>query len=133
MAYGDPVASQYTTGGTPNAALAARDLLRAGAAYVQETTHAITGVTSFRKTSTTPGTAVAIAATTACLKVTIQALESNTDAIALGDVNTFAAMATQRGIVLYGRESVEWEVDNLADIFLDVRVSGEGVTVVYWT
>jgi hypothetical protein len=90
-----------------------------------------TSVGDGRKTVTTAGTRVALSTTTSCKKVTIQALDTNTDAIVVGGSTVVAASATRRGIVLLPYNSFTISVDDLADIYIDSVVSGEGVTYLY--
>lgn len=83
-----------------------------------------------RKTVTTAGTAVSITATkTPCVGVVIQALETNTDLIAVGGSDVVAATATRKGVVLQPGESITLNVRNLKNIiYIDSIVSGEGVS-----
>ena len=93
----------------------------------------VTGIGHGVKTVTTAGTDVALAASTACKKVTIQAQLDNTGAIAVGGSGVDATVATGTGIVLNPGDAYEFEIDNLADIYIDSLVSGEGVRFTYFT
>ena len=84
-----------------------------------------------RKTSTTIGTAVAIGASTTIKRIIIQAIVDNTDVVYIGDSNTLATDGSERGIGLYASNSVSFAAINLSNIYLDVRVSGEGVSFWY--
>lgn len=95
--------------------------------------HGITGVGHGVTTVTTAGTDVALAGSTACKRVTIQAQTDNTSIIAVGATGVDATVATGTGIVLYPGDSFELEIDNLADVFIDSLVNGEGVRYSYFT
>lgn len=84
-----------------------------------------------RKVVTTAGTAVAIASTTAAAKVIITACTDNTDLVTVGASTVVAALATRRGIPLAPGQSVEIGCTDLADVFIDSLVNGEGVTFLY--
>lgn len=96
-------------------------------------THSITGIGHGVKTVTTAGTDVVLAGSTACKKVTIQAQTDNTGLIAVGTSGVDATEATGNGIILYAGDAIELEIDNLADIYIDATVSGEGVRYIYFT
>ncbi len=81
-----------------------------------------------RKTVSTPGVAVAIAASTTVKKVIIQAIVDNTDVVYLGDSNVDAADGSERGIGIYASNVIELRADDLANIYVDSRVAGEGIT-----
>jgi hypothetical protein len=93
----------------------------------------ITGIGHGVKTVTTAGTDVALAASTACKKVTIQAQTDNTSIVAVGGSGVDATVATGTGIVLNPGDAYEFEIDNLADVYIDSLVSGEGVRFTYFT
>lgn len=78
------------------------------------------------------GTDEALATSTACKRVTIMAQTDNTSIIAVGASGVDATVATGTGIVLYPGDSYELDIDNLADIYIDALVSGEGVRFVYF-
>lgn len=85
------------------------------------------------KTVTTAGTDVVLASSTACKRVVIQAQTDNTGLIAVGASGVDATEATGDGIILYAGDSIEMDIDNLADIFIDSTVSGDGVRYIYFT
>ena len=93
----------------------------------------ITGIGHGVATVTTAGTDVAIAASTPCKKVTLQAQTDNTSLIAVGASGVDATVATGTGIILYAGDSYEFDIDNLADIYIDSLVNGEGVRYCYFT
>jgi len=95
--------------------------------------HNITGIGHGVKTVTTAGTDVALAASTPCKRVTVQAQTDNTNIIAVGGTGVDATIATGTGIVLYPGDAYEIDVDNLADVFIDSLVNGEGVRFAYLT
>ena len=84
-----------------------------------------------RKTVSATGTAEALASTTPCKEVTITAELDNTDVIVVGGSTVVAALATRQGTPLYPGDSTTIETDDLAEVFLDVIVDGEGATYTY--
>jgi hypothetical protein len=84
-------------------------------------------ITSGSKTITTAGTREALATSTACQGVLIQAKAANTGIIYVGGTTVSATS----GIFLYPGESVEISIDNLSKVYLDSSVSGEGVVFTY--
>jgi hypothetical protein len=95
--------------------------------------HATTGFGDGVKTVTTAGTDEALAASTAAKWVMIQAQTDNTNKVAIGASGVDATVATGDGILLDPGDVVTIPCDNLADIFVDALVSGEGVRFVYGT
>lgn len=95
--------------------------------------HNITGIIDGVTTVTTAGTDVVLAASTACKRVTIQAQTDNTNIISVGATGVDATEATGTGFVLYPGDGIEIDIDNLANIFIDSLVNGEGVRYVYYT
>lgn len=93
----------------------------------------ITGIATGRTTVTTAGTRVVLAASTACKKIDIQALASNTDVVVIGGTSVVAAIGTRQGIALYPGDTYTIDIDNLNDVNLDSVVSGEGVSYTYYT
>lgn len=83
------------------------------------------------KVVTTAGTDVALAASTVCAWVTIQAQTDNTNIIAVGVTGVDATIATGDGIVLYPGDVITIPCDNLATVFIDSLVNGEGVRFIY--
>ncbi len=92
-----------------------------------------TGLADGVKTVTSAGTDVVLATSTAVKWVAIQAQTDNTGLIAVGATGVDATEATGTGIILYPGDSLTFEIDNLADIFIDSTVSGEGVRFFYGT
>ncbi len=110
-----------------------KDAIPAGTNAIGKIDHNITGIGHGVKTITTAGTDEALAGSTACKKVTIQAQTDNTGLIAVGTSGVDATEATGNGIILYAGDVFELEIDNLADIYIDATVSGEGVRYSYFT
>src|SRR3990170_765407 len=95
--------------------------------------HVITGIGHGVKTVTTAGTDEALATSTACKKVIIQAQTDNTGLIAIGASGVDATVATGTGLGLTVGDVVVLQIDNLADIYIDATVNGEGVRYTYFT
>jgi len=93
--------------------------------------HDITGIGHGVTTVTTAGTDVALAGSTAAKIVTIQAQTDNTGFIAVGATGVDATIATGTGVLLGPGEAYTLNVDNLADVFIDSTVNGEGVRYTY--
>ena len=80
------------------------------------------------KAVTTAGTAVRLSATSVpCRRVFIQALATNTKAIAIGASTVVAAEATARGASIFPTQGDWFNVDNLNLLYIDSQVNGEGV------
>jgi len=90
-----------------------------------------TSVADNRKTVTTPGTAVALASSTTCKRIHIQALDTNTNPVVVGGSTVVAASGTRRGIALLPYNSITLSVDNLSDVYVDAVTAGEGVSFLY--
>lgn len=80
-----------------------------------------------QKTVTTAGTELVLASSQALQSgVTIKALHANTGMVYVGK----DPVTSSTGFVLDAGESIFVEVDNLADIYIDVSVNGEGVSYI---
>ncbi len=79
------------------------------------------------KDVTTPGTQVAVAASTACRRVIVQAKITNTGYIYVGASDVSSA----NGISISAGNSVTLNVSNLNLIFIDADTGSEGVTFLY--
>lgn len=92
-------------------------------------------VTAFgdnRKTVTSAATAEAlVASSTACNYVIITAETDNTGVIVVGGPTVVAALATRRGIPLNASDSITLKTDDLANVYIDSTVNGDGVTFLY--
>lgn len=84
-----------------------------------------------RKVVAAAGTAEALATTTAIKSVVVTAETDNTGIIAVGGSGVVAALATRRGTPLSAGESIALDIDDLADVFIDSTVNGDGVTYTY--
>lgn len=85
------------------------------------------------KKVTTAGTRLALASSsTLARRVIIQACPENTDGVVVGASTVVASFATRRGFLLQPGQSVTLNVKDLADIYVDSIVSGEGVSFVYF-
>ena len=92
----------------------------------------IGGIGDGRKTVATAATAEAlVAASTPAKYVIITAESDNTGVIVVGGSTVVAALATRRGIPLAAGKSMAFAVDDLADVYLDTTVNGDGVTFLY--
>jgi hypothetical protein len=126
--------SPRVTVAVDSATVAGSATLPAGTNTIGAVNHAVTGLGHGFKTSTSVGTGVAIATTTAAKFITLQAYRSNTGFVAVGGssgVNASATAGTGSGLNLAAGESVTFPIDNLADVFIDVTISGEGVRYTY--
>ena len=65
------------------------------------------------------------------VSVTVKAMYANTGTIRIADSSAKALNTTTGGFGLRNNESVELQVNNISDIWLDATVSGEGVEVIY--
>lgn len=75
----------------------------------------------------TPGTQVALATSTACRRVTIQAKIANTGYIYVGD----SSVSSSNGIALSAGNSITLNVNGLDIIYIDADTGGEGITFLY--
>jgi len=116
--------------GAPQTISTIDDLLTVLAAGIK-VNHTTTGIGHGKKTVTTAGTDVALAASTPAKWVTVQAYRANTANIAVGAAGVDATAATGDGVTLAPGESITLPVDNLADVFIDATVNGEGVRFTY--
>ncbi|KKK63851.1 hypothetical protein LCGC14_2990110, partial [marine sediment metagenome] len=91
-----------------------------------------TGVADGIKVVSSAGTDVVLASSTTCKRVIVQAQTDNTNLVAVGGAGVDATVATGTGVALWPGEAVDFEIDNLADIYIDSLVSGEGVRFFYF-
>ena len=77
-----------------------------------------------KKTVTTAGTRVALGAATSMRAITVKALSTNTGIIYVGN----ATVASTNGLELLPGDTVNFNVDDIAKIYIDSSVNGEGVT-----
>jgi hypothetical protein len=83
-----------------------------------------TTVRNNKVTVTTAGTRVALAGTTTIQGVVVRALDTNTGNIYVGS----SAVDSTNGYVLGAGEAVGLAIDDLAKVYIDSSVNGEGVT-----
>lgn len=114
-------------------ALLTQIALAAGVNVIGKVDHTSTGLGHGVKTVAAAGTDEALAGSTPAKWVTVQAQTDNTGIIAVGASGVDATVATGTGVALAGGESITLPVDNLADVFIDATVTGEGVRFVYGT
>jgi len=107
--------------------------LPTGANTIGRVEHTSTGIGHGVTTVTTAGTDVVLAASTPAKMVMIQAQTDNTGIIAVGASGVDATVATGSGVALAAGDSITLPIDNLADIFIDATVNGEGVRYTYTT
>lgn len=79
-----------------------------------------------KKTVTTAGTRVVLAASQAVKSVTIKALSTNTGFIYVGDTS----VASTNGLQLEAGETISLDIANLNTVNLDSSVNGEGCTYI---
>lgn len=96
------------------------------------TYNAIASIVDGRKVVTTAGTAVALGSTTAIKRVYIQAEADNTGVIVVGASTVVASLSTRRGIALNAGDTLTLDIDDIADVYLDSTVNGDGVTFTYY-
>lgn len=83
------------------------------------------------KTVTTAGTDIALATSRTARWVIVQSQTDNTGLIAVGAAGVDATEATGTGVALAAGESVTLPIDDLASVYIDATVSGEGVRYTY--
>lgn len=98
--------------------------------------HATTTISHGNKTVTTAGTSVALKATSTAAKwIWVHAYSANTGKIAVGGsgVNASGTVGTGTGGALAAGESIMLPVFDLANVYIDATVNGEGVRFTYGT
>lgn len=91
-----------------------------------------TTIADGRKTVTNAGTREAlVGVSTPAKRVDIQALSTNTAIVVVGAVTCVAAAGSRRGIGLTAGQTYSFSLADLANIYVDAVVSGEGVNFVY--
>ena len=90
-------------------------------------------ISSGTKVVTTAGTAVALAASsTVAKRITIQSQTDNTSDVAVGGSGVLATVATGGGILLHPGDTYEINMSDLASVYIDSLVNGEGVRYTYF-
>ena len=123
----DALADVSTSTAQATALVTLNSILAALEATLTVTMATASGLGNGAKTVTTAGTAVVLGTSTPVVSVTIKALRANTGNIYVGATGVTAA----NGFILERGSSVSLDIDNLADIFLNSDVSGEGVSFLY--
>lgn len=80
-----------------------------------------------RQVVTTAGTAVRLTSA-AVNAIAITAETDNTGTIVVGGSTVVAALATRRGTPLSAGQTYAVDTDDIADIYIDSTVNGDGVT-----
>ena len=94
--------------------------------------HDLEGLGDGRQTCGTAGTRVALSATPLMASyLFVTAMTTNTTPVVIGGSTVVASSATQQGLPLQPGETVEFALDNVADVFLDAVTNGEGVVFMY--
>jgi len=90
------------------------------------------GISDGRKTVAVAGTREQLSstATSSVIAVAIQAETDNTGVVVVGGSTVVATQATRRGIALEAGDLITLNVNQVADVWLDVTVSGDGVNFV---
>ena len=81
-----------------------------------------------RKVVAAAGTAVVLGASTTIKEVLITAELNNTGVISVGGSGVIAAEATREGTPLEAGESMRIVTSDLANVYIDSTVNGDGVT-----
>ena len=85
-----------------------------------------------RKTVDAAGTAEALSASSLVADfIIITAETNNTGVITVGASTVVATIATRRGVPLNAGDTISLGGVDLADVYLDTTVSGDGVTYLY--
>jgi hypothetical protein len=107
------------------------DGLEANTANLAKTDVATT-LTNGRKTVTSAGTAEAlVGSATPCKWVSVSAFGGNTAQVQVGGSGVLASSGASTGRPLFAGDSVTIPVDDVHKVFVDARVSGEGVAFFY--
>jgi hypothetical protein len=84
-----------------------------------------------RQTVAEGGKPVALATTTGCNWISVTAETDNTGVIAVGGKTVVAKLEDRRGVALAKGETVTLPVGDLAQVYIDTTVNGDGVTFTY--
>ena len=85
-----------------------------------------------RQVVTTAGTRVQLSTTSVRVKsVAVTAETDNTGVITVGGSTVVAALATRRGTPLAAGATISLDINDLAKVYLDTTVNGDGVTYSY--
>ncbi len=87
-----------------------------------------------RKVVSAASTAVALVTSSTKADIVVVTAETdNTGLIAVGTTTVVAALATRRGTPLAAGDTAVLPIKDLADVYIDATVTGDGVTFVYYT
>ena len=90
-------------------------------------------LTGGRRVVTTAGTAVQLSTTsTICQLVQITALVTNTAVVFVGGSDVLTTVGSENGTPLNPGDTWEAPMQNLTQVYLDARVSGEGVSYLFF-
>lgn len=85
-----------------------------------------------RKTVASSGTAEPLVAiSTPCRRVIVTAETTNSSFVVIGASTVVADAATRQGVPLAPGQTIDLNVLDLADVYIDALVNGEGVTFLY--
>lgn len=108
--------------------------LGAGTAVIGKVGHDKTGIGHGRKVVAAAGTDLPLETSSTPAKVVIVTAETNnTGVIVVGASGVDAALSTRTGTPLMPGDSTVLEIDDLADVYIDATVTGDGVTYMYLT
>lgn len=105
------------------------NMTEASAAAIKTNTDSIvtpTAVYNGKTTVTTAGTRVALASSQTVKSVTVKALSTNTGFIYVGN----SSVANTNGFQLKAGDTVSLDLSNLATVYIDSSVNGEGITYI---
>lgn len=88
----------------------------------------MTNLQNGRKTVASAGTAVVLGSSEGVTAVIVTALKGNTGIIAVGGKGVIASESTRTGAALAAGVPVTIACDDVADVWIDATVNGEGVT-----
>jgi hypothetical protein len=103
----------------------ATQVLNSSGSQVSDFGGTTTGITvNGQKTVASAGTAEVLGSSTTTTSIAIKALHGNGGMVYVGD----SGVDSSNGFVLDAGDGIVMEVDNLADIYIDVDTNGEGVS-----
>jgi hypothetical protein len=105
---------------------ASRAVTNNGTFAVQSTGVSPTTIYNGIKTVTTAGTQVALAASTTVKSVTVKALRTNTNLIYVGD----SSVSNTTGFQLSPGDTISMDIADLATVYIDSVIDGEGVSFI---
>ena len=118
-------------GSKPRLAITSRCAARATTVLPQAKGRMLASSPCSTAATTSAGTRVALASSTACQWVQVTAETDNTGIIVIGGSTVVAALATRRGTPLSAGDTIVLPVSDLANVYIDATVSTDGVTFIY--